>query len=274
MRYSSEKNSNEYLLVNICGIDRLHTRDTLRIREHGRMDYHILYIAEGKCYAEVGGESVVAEAGSLILYMPGKRQKYAFHKVDCSISCYLHFTGTGCENLLFSLGFVREGVYPVGRSRMLVSVIEKMEREQNLKALHYESVCTAYLLEFLALASRKMKSAQNITYHKNRKMIDGVCEKMLEEHMHPHPLQYYADSCNLSLGRFSHVFKESMGVSPHEYLMRIRIERAAHLLQNTDMSVAEVAECTGFSGQNYFSRTFKRYTGKAPRDFAAEEWRS
>ena len=113
-----------------------------------------------------------------------------------------------------------------------------------------------------------MKTAENAVYQKNRALLDRVCDKMLQEHGTPYPLQYYADFCNLSLGRFSHIFKEGMGVSPHEYLTRIRIEKAEQLLTNTDLSIAEVAEQTGFSGQNYFSRAFKRYTGKTPREFA------
>ncbi len=265
-------NANDFLCVNLCGIEHLNTRDTLTLREHGRTDYHILYIAEGKCYAEIGGNAVIAEAGSIILYLPGSRQKYAFKKRDGSVSCYLHFGGTVCENLLRSFGFTEDGVYQIGKSNVLVSIIEKTEREKHLKSINYESLCAAYLLEFLSLAGRKMQTAGNQTYQKNKQLLERVCDLMLAEYMHAHPLQYYADFCNLSLGRFSHVFKESMGVSPHEYLTRIRIEKAQQLLRINRLSVAEVAECTGFSGQNYFSRTFKRYTGKSPRNYAADEW--
>ena len=67
------------------------------------------------------------------------------------------------------------------------------------------------------------------------------------------------------------MFKDGLGVSPHEYLMRIRIEKAEQLLSNSDFSIAEVAEQTGFSGQNYFSRAFKRHTGKTPREFADQK---
>ncbi len=273
MRYSSERSSEKVLSVNCCGVEYLwDNKDHTQLREHGRMDFHILYIAEGRCYAEVGGASVVAEAGSIILYMPGKRQKYSFKAADRAVSCYWHFTGTDCENLLYEFGFVKEGVYSIGKSRMLVSVVEKTEREQSLKNPYYEAVCAAYLLEFLSLAGRKMQTAGNLTYQKNKQLLEGVCDLMLAEYGHAHSLQYYADFCNLSLGRFSHVFKESMGVAPHEYLTRIRIEKAQQLLRINRLSVAEVAECTGFSGQNYFSRTFKRYTGKSPRDYASDEW--
>ena len=262
----------KFLSVDCCGVDRLwDNKDHNQLREHGRADYHILYIAEGRCYAEVDGCSVVAEAGSMILYLPCHRQKYSFRAADRAVSCYWHFTGENCENLLLQFGFLGEGVYHVGKSQMLAAIVEKAEREQSLKNPYYEAVCAAYLLEFLTLAGRKMKTVHNQAYQKNKQLLESVCDLMLAEYMHAHPLDYYAAHCRLSLGRFSHVFRESMGVSPHEYLMRIRIEKAQQLLRHNRFSVAEVAERTGFSGQNYFSRTFKRYTGKSPRDYAAEE---
>ena len=259
------------LFVNLCGIDHLFDRDRLQIREHGRDDYHILYIAEGKCHAKIGGREMVAPAGSIVLFMPHSRQKYAFFSRDRSVSCWLHFGGALCERLLPELGLVGDGAYHVGKSGRLMALVETMDREMKLKRSNYEMLCGAYLGEFLALAGQKMKTAENLAYQRNRVLLDRVCDQMLKEHGEPHSLQYYADFCNLSLGRFSHVFKEGMGVSPHEYLTRIRIEKAMQLLENSKLSVAEVAEQTGFSGQNYFSRAFKRYTGKTPREFTTEQ---
>ena len=259
----------EPLFVNLCGIDYLFAKDRQQLREHGRDDYHILYIAQGKCHTEIAGREIVAPAGSLILFMPHSRQKYAFFGRDQSVSCWLHFGGALCERLLYELGFTGDGVYHVGKSNRLVSIVESMDREMKLKRINYEMLCSAYLGEFLALAGQKMKTAENLSYQKYRTLLDGVCDQMLKEHGKAYPLQYYADFCNLSLGRFSHIFKEGMGVSPHEYLTRIRIEKAIQLLENSNLTVAEIAEQTGFSGQNYFSRAFKRYTGKTPREYTS-----
>lgn len=259
------------LFVNLCGINRIYTKNTLQIREHGREDFHILYIAEGKCHVRIGDRDQIAPAGSLILFMPHSRQQYAFFCQDRSVSCYVHFGGQLCQKLLSQLGFLSDGVYHIGKSNRLASIVETMDREMKLKKVNFEMLCSAYLLEFLTLAGQKMKTAENLVYQKYRALLDRVCDKMLQEHGKPYPLQYYADFCNLSLGRFSHIFREGMGVSPHEYLTRIRIEKAAQLLSNSDLSIAEVAEQTGFSGQNYFSRSFKRYTGKTPREFAQSQ---
>ena len=79
MEKSTEQVSNSYLKLNSCGIQKLWDRDYLRIREHGRVDYHIIYILHGKCTAESEGNETILECGDMILFMPGEKQKYAFH---------------------------------------------------------------------------------------------------------------------------------------------------------------------------------------------------
>ena len=105
MEISTEQVSDSYLKLNSCGIQRLWDRDYLRIREHGRVDYHIIYILQGKCTAEIEGNETILECGDMILFMPGEKQKYAFHAEDRPISAYLHFTGTGCKKLMSDIGF-------------------------------------------------------------------------------------------------------------------------------------------------------------------------
>jgi two-component system response regulator YesN len=50
-------------------------------------------------------------------------------------------------------------------------------------------------------------------------------------------------------------------------MLGIRIDRAKELLDFTDKSIAEVAEASGFSDQNYFARTFKKVTGMTPSQY-------
>ncbi|MCX6992782.1 MAG: arabinose operon transcriptional regulator AraC [Kiritimatiellaeota bacterium] len=71
--------------------------------------------------------------------------------------------------------------------------------------------------------------------------------------------------CSLSPSRLSHLFKRQMGETPMQYLEQRRIERAKDLLQMTSKTVAQVAYAIGFENPFYFSRVFKRRTGKSPR---------
>lgn len=70
-------------------------------------------------------------------------------------------------------------------------------------------------------------------------------------------------SC-LSESRFSHVFKEYIGSSPIEYRDHLRIEHAKEYLRNTDLSVEEIGEMTGFGTIPGFYSAFSRRTGLTP----------
>ncbi|MFC8687290.1 helix-turn-helix domain-containing protein [Brevibacillus porteri] len=65
----------------------------------------------------------------------------------------------------------------------------------------------------------------------------------------------------------SRVFKRKYGVSPLEYLVQIRVNRAKALLVKADVAVREIAESVGYMDMYYFSRLFKKQTGVTPAQF-------
>jgi AraC family transcriptional regulator len=77
---------------------------------------------------------------------------------------------------------------------------------------------------------------------------------------------------HLSPYHFARQFKAATGLSPHQYLIARRIERAKHLLQADDeVCLAEVAQRVGFFDQSHFSSHFKRIVGVTPRQFQISE---
>jgi AraC family transcriptional regulator len=73
-----------------------------------------------------------------------------------------------------------------------------------------------------------------------------------------------AREVGLSPYHFSRMFKISMGISPHQYVMRQRIERAKVLLKRTDLPVGVVAREVGFASSSHFAQQFRRLVGFAP----------
>jgi AraC family transcriptional regulator of arabinose operon len=71
----------------------------------------------------------------------------------------------------------------------------------------------------------------------------------------------------LSPSRLAHLFRESLGVSPMQYVERLRIERAKQLLEHSDLPVAAVARRVGFADPFHFSRRFKKSAGSSPSEY-------
>lgn len=80
-------------------------------------------------------------------------------------------------------------------------------------------------------------------------------------------LKSAAQMLHLSNSHLSRIFKKYTGFGFLEYLTILRIENAKHLLEDTSMSVSEIASECGFNDSNYFSSAFKSQTGISPLQY-------
>ena len=69
---------------------------------------------------------------------------------------------------------------------------------------------------------------------------------------------------NLSPSRFRDLFRTQIGLSPAQYLQRLRLRRARVLLERTFLTVKEVMALVGYNDPSHFSRDFRRFHGMAP----------
>jgi transcriptional regulator GlxA family with amidase domain len=73
-----------------------------------------------------------------------------------------------------------------------------------------------------------------------------------------------AKACDLSIRHFTRAFRVSTGVSPHAWLLRLRIEKAKGLLASSGRMLADIALDCGFADQSHFTRVFQRSVGVSP----------
>ena len=75
-----------------------------------------------------------------------------------------------------------------------------------------------------------------------------------------------AEEVHLSTSRFKARFREQMGMPPGEYMVRAKVERAHQLLEESALSITDIAYRLGFSSSQYFATVFKRFTNMRPKD--------
>ncbi len=88
----------------------------------------------------------------------------------------------------------------------------------------------------------------------------------IHEHLHQEvKLIELAAIAQISPHHFLRLFKRRMGVTPHQYILQCRIEKAKDLLQHSQLSIADIATRVGFCDQSHLTRCFKRMVGVTPR---------
>jgi AraC family transcriptional regulator len=80
-------------------------------------------------------------------------------------------------------------------------------------------------------------------------------------------LSTLAQSVGVHPVTLARAFRQAFGCTVGEYIRNLRIERAAHQLTGTELSLAEIALAAGFSDQSHFSNLFRHHTGLSPSKF-------
>lgn len=96
--------------------------------------------------------------------------------------------------------------------------------------------------------------------------------RLMAEHLDDESVNvnFLCREMNTSRASLYNRIKQATGMSPNEYLNRVRMERAKTLLRESRLSITEIAEATGFASSRYFSTAFKKYTGSTPSQYKAE----
>jgi AraC family transcriptional regulator len=90
----------------------------------------------------------------------------------------------------------------------------------------------------------------------------------IEDNLHRElALSDIAAALAISPGHFSHAFRQTVGLPPHQYVVKRRIERAKSLLRESDVPISEVANRIGCASAGNFSVLFQRATGMTPRNY-------
>ena len=123
-----------------------------------------------------------------------------------------------------------------------------------------------HLGRLVALHQELLAQTSHVSEHQpHDSALDKACRRLAhEKHVSLHAL---AHDCDLSYERFRKVFRARMGVSPHDYRIRRRIDLACTALHTDDRPVQDIAHDLGYANPFQFSAQFKRIVGVSPTIF-------
>jgi AraC family transcriptional regulator len=133
--------------------------------------------------------------------------------------------------------------------------------------LYVDAITTALMAHLLRHYSVGNHSQSQMANGLPRRTLRQVVD-YIQEHLDGDiTLEALAAIARMSPSYFSNLFKQSTGKSPHQYVIRCRIDLAKQLLKQGKLSIAEIAYSLGFTHQSHFSHLFKRFVGSSPKAF-------
>jgi signal transduction histidine kinase/ligand-binding sensor domain-containing protein/DNA-binding response OmpR family regulator len=130
-----------------------------------------------------------------------------------------------------------------------------------------ERIKERYLLGITNINPKLKISSNNFNFSKQ--LISAVLDNVNDTELN---VRMLAKKLNLSHSTLYRKIQSVMGISPNEFIRNIRLDEAAKLIENTDLTVAEIMALVGFTDQSYFTKCFKRKFNKTPREYIKNEY--
>lgn len=244
---------------------------------HGRFDagyrlsrapmnnFLVAFIDSGSFHIRFSDVDETAQAGQFLLvdcYQP-----HVFSTTEPCSDLWLHYDGPAArpmyEHLVASFGNVI-GADEQGRAlnemHVVYDIFKSSAVSEPLLAHHIDGILTTLADVGKAVTARRRSEG-------TRKAIESTVSYISAHLDHDLSLESLANQAMMNTYYFAKRFKTQVGLSPHQFVLNARIERAKFLLYSTDLPAGRIARECGFKDQSVFCAAFKRITGSAPSDF-------
>lgn len=232
-------------------------------------EYQLVYIASGRGSLEVGGRPYAVGTGSLFLLFPDVSHAYRPDPETGWTEYWVGFTGPHVDALLAG-GVIspERPLYRPGFQAELMAGFQTILDLVRVQSPLYQFRVCAEVLRLLALTL----SLERLAVQQTR--AQEVVEKakaFVETHLQTvFDLELLSAEVNLSIPQLNDTFKAYTGMTPYQYCLHAKINRAKEILSSGESSVKEIAWRVGFDDPYYFSRLFKKKTGFSPSQWTAE----
>lgn len=247
-------------LVYFCGIDE-NLSPGAKCGPVQRDVFLIECCVSGYGGIEINGVSYPITPRSCYFLFPGDTVTHSADNVEPRCGFWCAMSGMQIASALKQAGI--SSTSPFAPSELFDEInsrLEEMYRTREENDLGADMRRTSHIYAILGALLRT--STETDKYSSVQKAI-GYMETNYHMNLSVAAL---AEEIGLDRSYFSTFFKSQTGLSPHEYLTRLRVKKAAALLKESTYSVAEISEAVGFDSGN-FSRIFKQAIGMTPLEY-------
>ncbi|CAG7645085.1 Arabinose operon regulatory protein [Paenibacillus solanacearum] len=237
------------------------------------VDYYLLhhivsgkgvYTCHGRTYELGAGDSFLIEPGKLINYMADLEDPWHYR--------WIAFEGEEAATMLRDVGLSSEQpIVHTGKKRHIAVLFHQVQSAfqsrgpgSNLRA----NGCLQLLLaEYADALMPQQKSAPEQTSGGDQ-VVQQALNYLSAQYAEPITIELMAGALGYNRAYLSTLFKRHTGLTPVTFLLRLRLDKARHLLrERPELTVEQIASSVGFQDPLYFSKQFKRHYAIAPTDY-------
>ena len=237
-------------------------------KPHWHEHVEMIYMLDGEAMIGINQTEILAHKGDLVIansndlhsiYCTGKPMKdlviiFEMEKISKALAR---------ENILFQ-------TY-ISNDQMVSDLVEKVCQELENEKAETQLLCKGMIYIMIAELVRHysasfLEKKDSVKREKRLKRINVVLEYMDCHSAENIENAELAKMIHVSENHFYYLFKETVGMSPQQYVNELRLKKALNLLKEGTYNLTEIAMKAGFSDYNNFGRQFRRYYGCTPRE--------
>ncbi len=232
---------------------------------HWHEHFEFIYFKAGKAVAFCDGKRMEVEAGDLVVANSTEVHSFVATSpvdhyaliVSLDILKDIEYKNTVIQNKIPHDEFVMECLEDIAREFSESHHGSDLYIKGRVYSLFAHLVFNYSVKESVSNEERpqQLERLDRVFHYISGHYTDDVSAKTL------------ADLLFVTESYFCRFFKKATGITLSHYMIEFRIKKSQLLLENTDLSIAEVAENVGIDDANYFSRIFKKTTGLSPKEY-------
>jgi AraC-like DNA-binding protein len=226
-------------------------------------EYQVIYITKGHGTFESMGKKHKVIPGTIIFLFPGVKHTY---KPDFEIGWNEYWVGFSGQypDVLMDEGVFspEEPIYYIGLHETILStyhdIFERVKQQRPGYQLRTGAAIMMLIADILGYSRQSVQHGHTEALVEKAKFF---FEEKISENIE---LDDMAEVLGVSSSHLGDIFKSYTGMSPYQYFLHLKINKAKELLEIGELSIKEIAFQLSFESQYYFSRLFKKKTGVPP----------
>lgn len=262
----------------------------MRLKSRIIFDYELLYLEKGELTLRIDDTVHLIRPGEMVLFKPGKEHEFVESNGECWMP-HIHFDilneddfeeipvnykkRSDCSEQ--ELRWVREDlleqvlripdVIRIENHGEILKTLQQLIHAYERRDIDFYLLQKSLVLKLFYLIVKGLEAIETSRLRVHHKSLDAVATLIMDRYNQPLLLEELSKTATLSVFHFSRLFKQKYGLTPHQFQMRYRIEKAKELLIYSPLSVTTIAEKVGYGSVYAFSKAFKQIEGISPRNF-------